>query len=186
MPTRPQYHQSKFKPAPRPEFRGTAAQRGYDSAWRRFREWYLSCHPLCIFRNTPGHKQECGLAASVVDHIQPLTEGGPRLDESNCRSVCRRAHEVLTQNFKTTGRNTMPDDRQEAQEPKAEATQEVAGALPVGGCNPVDPDLRDRTARRAFTPAGFPGRGGYPVGSGQQNSVASVLHGLADAIARKQ
>ena len=109
MPVRPPMFRPMHQPARTPEGRGTAAERGYDAAWRRFRKWFLSQHPLCCFREDPRHRHECGIAASVVDHVVPLP-AGPRLDERNCRPVCRRAHEVLTQNLKTTGRNELPSN----------------------------------------------------------------------------
>lgn len=51
------------------EKRGSSAERGYDSRWRKAREGYLSSHPLC-------ECDECtanGLIkpATVVDHIIP-------------------------------------------------------------------------------------------------------------------
>ena len=111
MPRLAPQHQPRFAP-PRVEVRGTAAQRGYDSAWRRFRAAYLAEHPVCCFMDDPRHSHECGRAATIVDHIKPLPEG-PRLDRRNCRPVCRRAHEVLTQNLKTTGRNELPGAKEQ-------------------------------------------------------------------------
>lgn len=41
------------------EARGTAAQRGYGSTWRRRRASFLARHPRCI---------DCGAKATVPDH----------------------------------------------------------------------------------------------------------------------
>jgi 5-methylcytosine-specific restriction endonuclease McrA len=42
--------------------RATAAQRGYGSAWQKYRSGYLLSHPYCV---------KCGKVASVVDHVKP-------------------------------------------------------------------------------------------------------------------
>lgn len=110
MPTKPPVFRSPYE-APRAERpRGTAAQRGYSSDWRRFRLWALSLpeNVLCRFRDDPRHKDECTHASTVLDHIQPLADGGVRLDINNVRGLCRRAHEVVTENYKRTGRNELP------------------------------------------------------------------------------
>lgn len=125
MPTRPQTHFQKYLKARLPtrtsdERRGSAAERGYDYDWQQFREQFLREHPVCCFAEHPRHRHECTIAASVVDHIKPLSQGGARLDPSNCRAVCRRAHEVITENLKRTGRNELPPRE----------------ALPFGGWGP--------------------------------------------------
>ena len=61
--------------------RGTAAQRGYDAAWRKVRALVLERDNW-----TCGY---CGLAAITVDHRIPLAEGGARLDPSNMIACCR-------------------------------------------------------------------------------------------------
>lgn len=74
-------------------YRGTAAQRGYDSRWRRARDRYLAEHPLC---------EEClkkGIIepAEVVDHRIPH-KGDPVLfwDESNWQALSKRCHDRKT------------------------------------------------------------------------------------------
>jgi 5-methylcytosine-specific restriction protein A len=42
--------------------RGTSTERGYGTAWRRYRAEYLAAHPTC---------RKCGKPATVVDHIKP-------------------------------------------------------------------------------------------------------------------
>ena len=56
-------HQQECKPLRRyDDKRGSSAQRGYGSRWRRYRIWFLKHHPVCAV---------CGRLASVVDHIVP-------------------------------------------------------------------------------------------------------------------
>jgi 5-methylcytosine-specific restriction enzyme A len=108
MPTKPPIFRSPFQPIRPVENRGTSAERGYDAAWRRFRFGYLAAHPICVFIDHPYARQDCQTAATIVDHITPLADGGARLDEHNCRSVCVNCHAKLTTNYKLTGRNEMP------------------------------------------------------------------------------
>ncbi len=62
----------------------SAAARGYDGKWRRFRRQYLAIHPTCV---------ECGAAATDVDHIDGQGPLGPRgFDPSNCAAMCRPCH----------------------------------------------------------------------------------------------
>lgn len=61
----------------------TAAQRGYDAEWQRFRARHLRLHPRCV---------DCGRPASEVDHVRPLSEGGARLDHANAASRCGACH----------------------------------------------------------------------------------------------
>jgi 5-methylcytosine-specific restriction endonuclease McrA len=110
MPTKPPTHRSRFQapPASSDQERGTAHERGYGSDWRRFRLAVLQANPICCFHNHPLHRRECGIVASVVDHIQPLNQGGERLAWENVRAVCRVAHDRITQNLKDTGKNELP------------------------------------------------------------------------------
>ena len=78
----------KHKRRERP--RETAARRGYDRRWRRFREWYLAQNPLC---------KACGaktpplfVGATDVDHVVPLACGGPQYELSNLQPLCKRCH----------------------------------------------------------------------------------------------
>ncbi len=71
----------------RNNLRGTSSSRGYDSEWRTFRGNFLAKFPKCI---------ECGDFATDVDHIKSLREGGNKLDETNCRSMCHRCHSRRT------------------------------------------------------------------------------------------
>jgi 5-methylcytosine-specific restriction protein A len=71
------------------KWRGSAAERGYDSEWRRFRvltlqrDKYLCQHCLANNRVEP---------ATEVDHIKPLAQGGDRLLLENVQSLCHPCH----------------------------------------------------------------------------------------------
>ncbi len=54
--------------------RGTAAERGYDSQWRKGRDGFLAKHPLCAYHALfdPGRIA----FAALVDHLYP--HGGDR------------------------------------------------------------------------------------------------------------
>lgn len=71
------------------ERRGSAAARGYDRTWQRLRLMKLRATPLC---ESPG----CDEAASEVDHVVPLEDGGERLDELNLQSLCGLHHRQKT------------------------------------------------------------------------------------------
>ena len=73
--------------------RGDSAVRGYDSKWRKARERFLKCHPLCVQCQREGRL----VKATVVDHIKPH-RGDPVLfwDESNWQPLCKHHHDVKT------------------------------------------------------------------------------------------
>ena len=73
--------------------RGTAAQRGYGSQWRKARDGYLRHHPLCVMCESDGRIVQ----AIVVDHKIPH-KGDKALfwDKSNWQSLCKRHHDVKT------------------------------------------------------------------------------------------
>jgi len=53
-------------------------------AWRRLRCWFISRNPLCTL---------CGAAGYVVDHITPIKQGGPMLDQMNLQTLCALCHD---------------------------------------------------------------------------------------------
>jgi 5-methylcytosine-specific restriction protein A len=73
--------------------RPSAAQRGYDSRWRKARARYLAGHPLCASCLARGRLT----AATVVDHVVP--HGGDRQrfwDCDNWQGLCGPCHDSKT------------------------------------------------------------------------------------------
>ena len=70
--------------------RGTAAQRGYGSRWKKYRRWYLQRYPLCV------NYDECHNVATVVDHIKPVSKGGAFYDPENHQAMCTPCHDSKT------------------------------------------------------------------------------------------
>lgn len=68
--------------------RPTAAQRGYDSRWRKASKRYRRKHPLCERCKAKGKTRE----ADLVHHKTPLNEGGSKYDPDNLESLCRWHH----------------------------------------------------------------------------------------------
>jgi len=66
--------------------RANAVDRGYDRVWGVIRGDWLKAHPRCV---------GCGHHASMVDHRQPLRDGGTN-DSSNLQSMCRVCHGLKT------------------------------------------------------------------------------------------
>ena len=56
--------------------------------WRRARKAFLSRHPVCAM---------CMKLASVVDHVQPVTQGGAFWVETNWQPLCASCHSKKTQ-----------------------------------------------------------------------------------------
>lgn len=70
--------------------RGTAAERGYDTRWRRTRADFLQEFPLCSAHG-------CIHLAEDVDHIDGEGPLGPRgHDWSNLRALCKSHHAERT------------------------------------------------------------------------------------------
>jgi len=69
------------------------ATKFYDKpAWRKLRRLRLMTEPLC---------RQCKLrdrvtAATQVDHIKPISQGGSALDMDNTQSLCHSCHSVKT------------------------------------------------------------------------------------------
>ena len=73
--------------------RGSAAARGYDRRWRKYRLWFLREHPLCVLCLVEGRTEP----ATVVDHIHAHKgDHGLMWDTSNHRAVCRTHHDQRT------------------------------------------------------------------------------------------
>jgi 5-methylcytosine-specific restriction enzyme A len=56
--------------------------------WRATRKRYIEINPLCRFCEEKGIIKE----AEVVDHIQPIEQGGAKLDISNLQPLCHSCH----------------------------------------------------------------------------------------------
>jgi len=74
-------------------FRGSAASRGYDATWQRFRRSYLEHHPLCL--DCLDRKEVA--VATELHHLVKLRDAPERrLDPSNVRPLCSTCHKVRT------------------------------------------------------------------------------------------
>ncbi len=72
----------------RDKWRGSAASRGYDYQWGKFRKSYLRNHPVCA---------HCGRLATEVDHIIPFKGDKARIfDENNLQPLCHECHSKKT------------------------------------------------------------------------------------------
>ena len=68
--------------------RGSAWERGYDTAWRRTRAQFLYEHPNC---------EVCGELATDVHHIDGKGPKGERgHDHSNLQALCHSHHSQVT------------------------------------------------------------------------------------------
>ena len=65
-------------------------KRGYDKQWQKARKAYASEHPFC---EDPYGLHDDPPPVAIVDHIVPISDGGPRLDARNFQSLCWSCHE---------------------------------------------------------------------------------------------
>ncbi len=93
MPRKARTHAERMKVSRGREVdsRATSSKRGYDARWRRLRRMCLRREPLCRECKAAGFD----VAASVVDHIIPLSEGGTN-EFSNLQSLCVMHHNKKT------------------------------------------------------------------------------------------
>ena len=76
--------------------RGSAVDRGYDETWAKYAKRWLRKFPICGQRldgvQYAEHSQCTArgtrVAATVVDHIVSLRNGGKRFDPNNHQSLC--------------------------------------------------------------------------------------------------
>lgn len=75
------------------EFRASAAKRGYDSRWRKYRSDFLQAHPLCA----ECQRNNRVTLATVVDHVIPH-KGDKALfwDIRNHEALCTKCHNRKT------------------------------------------------------------------------------------------
>ncbi len=94
MPRRLQTHLQRLRTHRRgaPEDRPPPSKRGYDRRWTRLRRWFLARHPLCAHCLADGRTT----TATEVDHVQPLRDGGARLDQTNLQALCKSCHSRKT------------------------------------------------------------------------------------------
>ena len=71
--------------------RPSAALRGYGRTWRRLRRMVLAREPLCRECQAMGRT----VPATQVDHIVPLSEGGPN-SMANLQGLCATHHSQKT------------------------------------------------------------------------------------------
>jgi 5-methylcytosine-specific restriction protein A len=76
-------------------FRGSAASRGYDRTWQRFRVWFLERHPLC--EDCLEARPQRFEAATEPHHLKKVAEYPElRLVEDNLRALCHDDHSTRT------------------------------------------------------------------------------------------
>ena len=56
--------------------------------WRKFAKRFKQNNPLCLSCESNG----LIVPAKVVDHIVTINNGGDKLDEGNCQSLCESCH----------------------------------------------------------------------------------------------
>lgn len=100
-----------FRPAIFGRDRQKTAERGYDGTWQKFRRWFAGVVPaICgararlddqgdVVADLTGvrHDHDRGIYAGPsermhLDHIQPLDQGGARLDPLNVQWLCDCHH----------------------------------------------------------------------------------------------
>ena len=74
-PSRDVSAEERRRTKPRKRFYGLAS-------WQRLRRLFLRAHPWCL----------CGAAATVVDHVIPIADGGEPLDAANLQPMCASCH----------------------------------------------------------------------------------------------
>src|SRR5690348_3184899 len=80
--------------------RGSAKERGYSASWRRLRRAVLAIEPLCRHCAKQGYVT----AASELDHVAPMSQGGARLDPANVQPLCGLCHRKKTQQDQRRGK----------------------------------------------------------------------------------
>jgi 5-methylcytosine-specific restriction protein A len=80
-------------------------------AWRQFRAWYISRHPLCEVCLIEGRPDT---SAQMVDHIIEIADGGALTSEENAMSLCWKCHAIKTAEAKNH-RLPKPNNRRRPQ-----------------------------------------------------------------------
>ena len=71
--------------------RGSSASRGYDGRWQKLRKHKLGVNPFCESCEESGHVEK----ATMVHHINPISQGGKALEYSNLMSLCETCHDKI-------------------------------------------------------------------------------------------
>jgi len=75
------------------KYRGSAASRGYDWKWQKFRKRYLAKHPICECRRCMG--ENIVRPADTIHHIVRLADRPDlKYAVSNLVAMARACHEV--------------------------------------------------------------------------------------------
>jgi 5-methylcytosine-specific restriction protein A len=103
--------------------RPSAARRGYDADWRRFRAAFLGSHPQCSH-------PACCEPATEVDHIRSVRERPDlRLDPGNVRALCKPHHSARTARDQGFARGTAGRGGSDPWAPEGETEPEPTRAL---------------------------------------------------------
>ena len=70
--------------------------------WRRFRDWFISNHPMCMQCEREGRGD---VLAQMVDHIVEIKDGGALTTEENAMSLCWKCHAIKHSNDRMTRKN---------------------------------------------------------------------------------
>lgn len=62
------------------------------SRWQKIRKIKLARNPLCEMCQSDGRTTE----AILVDHVEPVRDGGAMFDITNLQSLCNQCHDVKT------------------------------------------------------------------------------------------
>jgi 5-methylcytosine-specific restriction protein A len=78
----------------------SAAKRGYNSRWQKYRITFLMKNPLCVMHLALGQT----VAAEVVDHIDPH-KGDHKLfwNPKNHQALCKHCHDAHKQRLEKSG-----------------------------------------------------------------------------------
>jgi 5-methylcytosine-specific restriction protein A len=94
----PQYSTERERKALIDQGRPSAAERGYDAAWRKVRKQFLEANPRCC-------EPECGARSEQADHVLSVRDRPDlRLSWSNLRPYCTPHHSARTARDQGFGR----------------------------------------------------------------------------------
>jgi len=91
MPTLPKARARPWLPEPTPRPHQGRYERSPEyntSRWQKTRKAHLQANPLCVMCSEEGRVT----AATVVDHIKRVRDGGGFYDPSNHQGLCSRHH----------------------------------------------------------------------------------------------